>query len=636
MNKHFPKTIRKNITYMTVTFTLIITLSSASITYYMFNSLLSNSLIQSTSFNLHLISETIASDLTPIITLSKWCSNNSLLSRFLESSTELKSIQNEYIDKRKNSQINLLDLQKLNQSLLDAKSNNRSIALSAWNRLQEEYRNNRSSVFVNRIIISNESGRYIQIAPYASFQAVSITETVMNLPYYKDLYEANGEAWIGLKENPFSDDRNDLMLPIIRPVYSLYGNEKIGWNFISVSTDIITGALKNYNLPKSENLYIRIGDNYYQYKNGTLTEYTPSYTTISQSQTNDQTLITKIMDSKGKKFTLITVNSSLSGWSFSQILSPSQFADQQTLYLTLIILVSVLVLSLGLGLTYYLNNQINKPLAKIYRKIRLIAQGDFSSDPEIEWKNELGEIGHGINTLAKDVVQLMNRRIEDEKIKNDLEYQMLLSQINPHFLYNTLNSIKWMATIQNASGIAEMTTSLSRLMKIVSKNPNQIHTIQDEISLLNDYFLIQKYRYGGTINLCYHVESEDLYNCQILKFTLQPLVENAIFHGIEPKGSTGEIHISINQLQKEQIRIEIKDNGIGMTEDQITQALSGEAEIPSEFFKKVGINNVNRRIKHTFGEEYGLSIESSYGEYTLMTILLPYKIINDNSSVVSN
>lgn len=611
---------------MTVVFTLMITLSSASITYYMFNTLLSNSLVQSTSFNLHLISETISTDMTPILTLLKWCSTNTLLSRYLESATELKTVRNMYSDTLTTHQgeIDTDEMQQLNQVLRYARDSNRALALSAWNRLQEEYRNNRSSVFVNRIIVSNESERYLQLAPIASYQAFSINRTVTELPYFQDLYDAPSPLWIGLVPNPFTDNSSEQMLPLIRPVYSLYGNKKIGWCYMSVSTDLLSNALKNYNIPESSDLFLNIGSKTYQIYNGVFTEITPEYTVMSQKQVGDNTTLLKVKDATGKRYKMVTVNSTLYGWSFSQTLSSSQFAQQQTLYVFLIVLVSLIVLSLGLGLTYYLNHQINKPLGKIYRKIRLIAQGDFSRDPDIEWQNELGEIGHGINTLAKDVVQLMDRRIEDEKEKNDLEYQMLQSQINPHFLYNTLNSIKWMATIQNASGIAEMTTSLARLMKFVSKDPHQIHTMRDEISLLNDYFLIQKYRYGGTISLSYEIESEELYDCQILKFTLQPMVENAIFHGIEPKGAIGHIKISIHYLNDSQINIDIRDDGIGMTQEYIQKALAGELDMPSDLFKKIGIDNVNRRIKYTFGSEYGLSISSVLGESTTMSIKLPY------------
>lgn len=186
----------------------------------------------------------------------------------------------------------------------------------------------------------------------------------------------------------------------------------------------------------------------------------------------------------------------------------------------------------------------------------------------------MGDIGRGINGLSRSVCTLMEKRLEDERQKKDLEYRMLQNQINPHFLYNTLNSIKWMATIQHATGIAEMTISLSRLLKSVSKRNERLVPLQEEFALLNDYFTIQQYRYGGTITLdVIWIEDERLcQDCMIPRFTLQPLVENAIFHGIEPKGCAGSIELTI-KTDKEtgDVLILLTDDGVGMSDEQAKQ-----------------------------------------------------------------
>jgi two-component system sensor histidine kinase YesM len=219
----------------------------------------------------------------------------------------------------------------------------------------------------------------------------------------------------------------------------------------------------------------------------------------------------------------------------------------------------------------------------------------------------------------------MNQRIKDERQKKDYEYKMLQSQINPHFLYNTLNSIKWMATIQNAPGIAEMTTALSRLLKNISKGTTSLVSLKQELSLLNDYFTIQQYRYGGTIKLHYNIEDESLTSCQILNFTLQPLVENAIFHGIEPKGNAGNIEIHIYQDQNTDIHIDVTDDGVGMDPDVAARLLDSEAPTESSFFKEIGIRNVHKRLQYEFGSNYGLSVTSLPDQFTTISILLPYR-----------
>lgn len=280
---------------------------------------------------------------------------------------------------------------------------------------------------------------------------------------------------------------------------------------------------------------------------------------------------------------------------------------------------------IGVFLSWFLSRTVNVPVKQLQARIRRIENGDFSRDLSTEWPHELGDIGKTINDLSENVLLLMEQRIEDERQKREYEYKMLQSQINPHFLYNTLNSIKWMATIQNSPGIAEMTTSLSRLLKDISKGATNLVTIKHELDLINDYFIIQQYRYGGTITLTFRVEDEALLSCQILKFTLQPLVENAIFHGIEPKGTAGSIVIHIYQDETGDIHIDVTDDGVGMEPEFTARLLHMETPASSSFFKEIGVSNVHKRLQYEFGEQYGLSIRSRKGSFTTISILLPFR-----------
>lgn len=222
----------------------------------------------------------------------------------------------------------------------------------------------------------------------------------------------------------------------------------------------------------------------------------------------------------------------------------------------------------------------------------------------------------------------MARRVEDEQQRLALEYQMLQNQISPHFIYNALNSIKWMATIQKAPGVAEMVTALSRLMKNVSKGTQKLTSLQEEFALLEDYFTIQRYRYGGTITLeMPALQDEDLLNrYRIPRFTLQPLAENAIFHGIEPKGGVGRLAV-IMEVDPESgdLLIHLSDDGVGMTPEQIRELLSGQGleDDNGLQFRRLGIWNVHRLLQLSFGQNYGLSIQSSPGEGTTITMRLP-------------
>ena len=224
--------------------------------------------------------------------------------------------------------------------------------------------------------------------------------------------------------------------------------------------------------------------------------------------------------------------------------------------------------------------------------------------------------------MGTDIQTLMEQKIDFEKQKKDYEYQVLQSQINPHFLYNTLNSIKWMATIQHAPGIAEMTTSLAHLLKSIAKGTTTIVSLQDEIHLLDDYFTIQKYRYGGAITLDYEIEDPSLLSDSDFALHSAANCRKCHFHGIEPKGRAGKIQIHIFRSPCA-VQIDVTDDGVGMDAETIQQVLTEETSGKSQFFRQIGIASVNRRIQYNFGEQYGLSITSEPGKFTTMTILLP-------------
>ena len=293
----------------------------------------------------------------------------------------------------------------------------------------------------------------------------------------------------------------------------------------------------------------------------------------------------------------------------------------------------ICILMLGLIMTFILKKTIANRILALNDRINKISAGDFSYDPHIEWDNELGEIGRGINNLSFGVTTLMEKRLQDEKEKQDLEYRMLQNQVNPHFIYNTLSSIKWMATIQHAPGIAEMTTSLARLMKSVSKSNERLICLADEFALLTDYFTIMKYRYGGTItfNIDCPAEYKSADKCMIPRFTLQPLAENAILHGIEPKNSAGNVNVSVEQID-DKIIITMTDDGIGIAEDKLKSILDEPPDDEKEAkFRHVGLWNVHKRIQYSFGEDYGLKVDSVWNEGTSVRIILPYEPSNVNT-----
>ncbi|MCI9540711.1 MAG: sensor histidine kinase [Lachnospiraceae bacterium] len=576
--------IKSQITLATVIITLFITFLMASICYFTFQSLLKTSLIQSTQFSLRQAFTPINTNLENLMRLSAWANENPKILSYFSGSQQ-----------------------------------NNSNKLDAYNRLNEEYKSNKANDYISRIIISDIEGHFIQEVRTVMDTSAQDAIIASSLSCFNTLLSAPSFEWVGIIDDPHTKSPGKQVIPLIRPLHHSYRSDMIGWIYLAISTSLITDALKNYPLHADSDLYLTVGEKTYLVESNSLLEIIPSYQLISQSENS-----VLVEDHNGKRHTIVSING-IEGWYLSQSLSEQEFSSQKQVYYTLLLIACFIIFGLGILLTLFLNRIINVPIRSISKKMNEISQGNFSYDPSIEWEHELGDIGKGINRLSKDVVTLMDKRVEDEKQKKELEYQILQSQINPHFLYNTLNSIKWMATIQNATGIAEMTTSLARLLKSISKGTRQLIPIREELELLKDYVLIQNYRYGGIVKVDYSIPDETLLGYVIPKLTLQPIVENAIFHGIEAKGENGIITVTLYKKEQD-LYIDITDNGIGMSPELINQVLSGSSEdAKSDFFRKVGIHNVNLRLKYTFGENYGIQIHSKEGEYTTMIIILPLR-----------
>lgn len=594
MKKKPHTTLRKKFLWITIVLMLILGIATSTFSYVMFSNNLRSNSIHAAETNLQSLKNDINGNLESVIELSEWSLTNADILSYLSTHPE--------------------------KTAYDA------ITKQATERLSEEYISNPASIYISRIIIANiSSTKYLQrIANSGYSMDRNVVEIIESLPYYTELMEAPGYTFsIGIQEDPFMAFPEQ-MLPIIRPIRHPYNNTIIGISYVQISLSLFTDPLIEFSRQENIPVYLTIENELYEIKGNRMKyiEEIPDLVDINEETAKKDTFVQKISSDFSSP---IYVSSPLSADNcyISIPISTDIQKNFITGYLAILLFILLFVIIIGLLLMTLLSTNIAKPVEMLKTQIDSIARGNFSQDPSIEWDNELGDIGHNINQLATDINTLMEQRISYEKQKKDYEYQMLQSQINPHFLYNTLNSIKWMAVAQHADGISEMTTALAHLLKNISKGTTTIIPIREELHLLDDYFTIQKYRYGGNVTMEYRIDEDSLLDSQILRFTLQPIVENAIFHGIEPKGQNGHIDIHIYSCDEENIRIDVRDDGIGMDQDTIDSVLSGEASGRSSFFKQIGIGVVNKRIQYNFGEGYGMQIQSIPGEYTCMSILLP-------------
>ena len=507
--------------------------------------------------------------------------------------------------------------------LTDASNNNQ--ALSMYPTVSAKYSTLRTMQYVQRFVLINAKGRQMVFGTAVTNTVAMTPEVLARIPGYDEEYS----GWSCIMRDPMALTSQALdTIPVTRKL-TLSGTGREAHICAFVSPALITAALKGFTMPEGSSLLWQMGGRYYGINGNILTEEPLSDIPAEQldvDMLDDSTEVYSIAAGHDAQL-MVRYPIGVHDLYLIEII-PNGPLQRQIPYLSDSLVISLLaILVLGLLLAFLLHRMITPPITALQNRITKISSGDFSFDPAIEWNNELGDIGRGINSMSASVTALMDHRLEDEKQKQDLEYRMLQNQINPHFIYNTLNSIKWMATIQHAPGIAEMVTALSRLLKSVSKSNERLVPLYEEFALLNDYFTIQQYRYGGTITLdVSYIEDEKLnHSCLIPRFTLQPLVENAIFHGIEPKGSAGEVTLRVERdTANGDVLIRLTDDGIGMTAEQAAKALQepGPEEAAAKY-RHVGMWNVHKRLQYSFGEAYGLSIESEPGVGTTVMVRLP-------------
>ena len=281
----------------------------------------------------------------------------------------------------------------------------------------------------------------------------------------------------------------------------------------------------------------------------------------------------------------------------------------------------VFVTMFGAGIlgAFFISSQITRRITNLSVAMDHVQEGNFNTRLSVQGNDEIAELSHHFNSMLKDLRRLMNEVVETQKEKRKRELEILQAQINPHFIYNTLDTLQWKALEYGASDLSELILSLSSFFRVSLSKGKEMIPLREEIKHVRSYLDIQKARYEEILTYEIQVE-ESLDDVFLPKILLQPLVENAIYHGIKPKLAQGKISI-LAQLEGKDLLLTVQDNGVGMTEEQVNQleeAFEGK-RAPVSY----GLHNVHQRIRLTYGNPYGLHVESCLQDGTTVTIRLP-------------
>lgn len=301
--------------------------------------------------------------------------------------------------------------------------------------------------------------------------------------------------------------------------------------------------------------------------------------------------------------------------------------DKATTAVELIIVIALIVMAFAIIILFVLSKKLTKPVRSLVDAMSTFEKNavDFKYSP-VKGASEFNKLSSSFEHMVIQIQELMEKVKNEEIALRKTELKALQAQINPHFLYNTLDSIQWMCEEEKTDDAITMVGALAQLFRISISKGYELIPIEKEIQHAKNYLVIQSYRYKDQFQYHFDIDEEVLpYLCN--KITIQPIIENALYHGISRMVDEGEIAISVHKIHDD-IIMKIKDNGVGMSKEQVECILKKERTDS----KGIGVKNVNDRIKIYFGDDYGIVVESELDIGTTITIKIP-AIMEDRYSV---
>lgn len=325
------------------------------------------------------------------------------------------------------------------------------------------------------------------------------------------------------------------------------------------------------------------------------------------------------------------IQDDIQNYIFFQTRSMDSLREQLTLqmnqFISTCIILIILVTLLAALLTIHLAGDISQNLNQLCLVTDQVAKGDFSTRAKVNTGDELENLANSVNDMTEHLETMVKTIKDDERRMRHTELRLLQEQINPHFLYNTLDTIVWLIENGEADHAEEMVISLSTFFRLVLSRGREFISIEEEEKHIKSYLEIQHVRYKDILDYNIDIDPK-IYPYKILKLTLQPLVENALYHGIKYKRAKGLLNIS-GELIENEIVLKVSDDGAGIDSDKLAYLREKITRPCNESEGGFGLANVSERIRMNFGDEYGMSIDSQVGKGTVVTVRIP--ALSDNS-----
>lgn len=411
------------------------------------------------------------------------------------------------------------------------------------------------------------------------------------------------------------------VISYIIPIYNKLGGDnrtRIGTVFIDVNFDMLSEIFIKAAILSDEKILIAHPNNDILYKY----PYQTDFSNIIEDHPNifDEGNVQFFSKIFGEDSLVISNNLTYYNWKLIQIVDLNRIYVMSNRIKQFTLIFFIIILIIGAIIANSISDLITNPIIKLNKTMKYVDQGNLDVSINNNRHDEIGELINSFNSMVVKLDDSFKKSILSEKRKTQLEFRILQEQINPHFLYNTLDSIKWLAVIQNVENISDMATSLITLLKYNSERGQLQVPLTQEVNALKAYVRIQQNRYGDMINVVYNVAPETA-ELRVIKFILQPIVENSILHAFEGYEDDNTITVS-TKIENKKLLLTIEDNGIGF---DTSKKKEEEQKTKNSFplHKGIGIDNTFERIKLYYGDEYGIQVSSEIGVGTKVILMLP-------------
>lgn len=462
-----------------------------------------------------------------------------------------------------------------------------------------------------------ENGRYIlnqgedELTPYIDIQSLDWYQSAMN----SDTGIAVSSSHV---QNAIQSSYK-WVITLSRVLVNNRTGEKAGLFFVDLNYSAISDLCNNNSIGNKGYIFVldAEGNVIYHPKQqlmygGLMTEH------IEEIMACEKDSLTVRDGPERKMYTLS--RSDKTGWIVVGAVYTSELLKNNKQAQVLYILAAVILILGVLLISHLLSRVITRPLRQLTESMSMVEKGQFDkANVYVAMENEIGSLSKSYNLMTERIHTLMDENVYEQKQKRKSELKALQAQINPHFLYNTLDSIIWMSEAGQNDEVVEMTSALAKLLRQSISNDHEQVELMQEMEYVRNYLTIQKMRYQDKLE--YDIEIEpDVCHVEIVKLVLQPIVENAIYHGIKYKGSKGSLQIRA-YAEGEDVCISVEDDGIGMDETVLRTIFDEKETLKKQ--SGVGVPNVQKRLKLYYGEEYGITYESRPGKGTKAVIRIP-------------